>query len=239
MAFTRITANVQNISALSDEPNIDDGLSAAQLKAKFDKAGVDIKAGTNNLMSELEDTTAAKNIGADALDVSDTSDNTVQDKLEYLQTEMQSITQGAVADGSITAAKLATDSVTTAKIEDGAITDTKLGSSVTDLLDAKAEISVSSYTGDGTYGSANPNQLTFTKAPKAVIIPCDMATKNMIGLCITTSMSGDLRYVVNTTQKTIKVTWSNSNQTLEWYSTSNATDQLNKNSTVYPYIVIY
>lgn len=158
MAFTRITANVQNISALSDEPNIDDGLSAAQLKAKFDKAGVDIKAGVNNLISELEGTTAAANIGASALDAGDTSDDTVQGKLEYLQNEMQSITQGAVADGSITAAKLAANSVTSAKLD----------STVTSLINGKAEITVGSYTGTGSNNTANTINLGFQ--PTAVMV---------------------------------------------------------------------
>ena len=241
MAFTKITANVQNISALGDEPNVDDGLSASQLKAKFDKAGVDIKAGVNNLIDELADTTAAANIGADALDVSDTSDNTVQDKLEYLQTEMQSITQGAVADGSITAAKLASDAVTTAKIDDGAVTDTKLDSSVTDLIDAKAEIAKSTYTGDGTYGSANPTTLTFTKAPKAVVLPFYIkgSVKNFIPIIITPEMDGNISYPAEGQTRQLNITWSNSNLNLEWYSTQSEYVQLNANGKIYPYIVIY
>jgi hypothetical protein len=43
MAFTRLENDVANISKLSDRPNQNDGLSAAQLKGRFDKAGVDIK----------------------------------------------------------------------------------------------------------------------------------------------------------------------------------------------------
>jgi hypothetical protein len=43
MAFTRLENDIANISKLSDRPNQNDGLSAAQLKGRFDKAGIDIK----------------------------------------------------------------------------------------------------------------------------------------------------------------------------------------------------
>lgn len=41
--ITNLTANVNNIQGLSDRPNTADGLTAQQLKEKFDKAGSDIK----------------------------------------------------------------------------------------------------------------------------------------------------------------------------------------------------
>jgi alpha-D-ribose 1-methylphosphonate 5-triphosphate diphosphatase PhnM len=43
MAFTKVTADPANIAALADRPKQNNGLSAAQVKAKFDKAGVDLK----------------------------------------------------------------------------------------------------------------------------------------------------------------------------------------------------
>ena len=52
--LTNLTASVNNIQALSDEPS-NDGLTAAELKAKFDKAGADIKTFINDsLINELE-----------------------------------------------------------------------------------------------------------------------------------------------------------------------------------------
>lgn len=54
MAYTRFNTDVENVSHLSDLPNEEDGLSAAALKAVFDKAGVDIKDFINNtLIPEL------------------------------------------------------------------------------------------------------------------------------------------------------------------------------------------
>lgn len=53
--LTNLTANVNNIQALSDRPNTADGITAQQLKEKFDKAGADIKDWANNtLIEELE-----------------------------------------------------------------------------------------------------------------------------------------------------------------------------------------
>ena len=53
--ITNLTANVNNIQALSDRPNTADGITSQQLKEKFDKAGADIKDYVNNtLITELE-----------------------------------------------------------------------------------------------------------------------------------------------------------------------------------------
>lgn len=55
MALTKLTANVNNIQALSDRPNLTDGLTSAELKQRFDKAGADIKEYINDtLTSELD-----------------------------------------------------------------------------------------------------------------------------------------------------------------------------------------
>jgi hypothetical protein len=53
--LTNLTANVNNIQALSDRPNTADGITSQQLKERFDKAGGDIKDYINNtLIEELE-----------------------------------------------------------------------------------------------------------------------------------------------------------------------------------------
>ena len=43
MAFTKLTQDLNYISALDDEPNDVGGLSASELKAAFDAAANDIK----------------------------------------------------------------------------------------------------------------------------------------------------------------------------------------------------
>lgn len=53
--ITDLTANVNNIQALSDRPNTADGITAQQLKERFDKAGADIKTYINSsLITQLE-----------------------------------------------------------------------------------------------------------------------------------------------------------------------------------------
>ena len=65
MGFNRLTKSVLNISGLPDRVQN----QASALKALFDQAGVDIKEALNALMSELEASTSASNIGADVTSV--------------------------------------------------------------------------------------------------------------------------------------------------------------------------
>lgn len=59
MALTKLTADVNNIQALSDRPNEIDGLTSSQLKEKYDKAGADIKSYINNTLTSELDTALA------------------------------------------------------------------------------------------------------------------------------------------------------------------------------------
>lgn len=52
MALTKLTANLNNIQALSDRPNASDGLTADELKERFDRAGNEIKSYINNTLTE-------------------------------------------------------------------------------------------------------------------------------------------------------------------------------------------
>jgi hypothetical protein len=55
MALTKLTADLDNIQALSDKPNEIEGLTADQLKEKFDKGANDIKDYINDtLIDELD-----------------------------------------------------------------------------------------------------------------------------------------------------------------------------------------
>lgn len=60
MAYTLFTADVENISGLSDLPNTEEGYTSAQLKAIFDKAGKDIKTFLNGSLIPELDVGAAK-----------------------------------------------------------------------------------------------------------------------------------------------------------------------------------
>ena len=81
MSLTKLTKDMGIISKLEDEPNDVGGLTAAQLKARFDEAGEAVKAYLNDtLLAELAAPTAADALGA-ALNG---EDMTVQQALDLL-----------------------------------------------------------------------------------------------------------------------------------------------------------
>lgn len=110
----------------------------------------------------------------------------------------------------------------------------------------KARIDTGSYTGTGTYGSSNPNSLTFDFEPKLIVIkntssnvvrsyfmvfvrPCPFA---LIVRARATKSGGDACY-----GNTVYVTWSGN--TVSWYSESSSEWQGNYSSTeTYYYIAI-
>lgn len=109
MALTKYTASTAIIAALADLPNATDGLTAAQLKAKFDENPEAFKTFVNTLIDQLESTTDSSS-GADqigATSITDLTGNTVQALLESLKALVDS--QLPTPDGSITNTKLATD----------------------------------------------------------------------------------------------------------------------------------
>lgn len=56
MALTKFREATNNISSLSDRPNEIDGLTSAELKERFDKAGTDLKEYINTvLIPELDE----------------------------------------------------------------------------------------------------------------------------------------------------------------------------------------
>ena len=105
MSFTRSTTDVNVHRNMPDYPT-GAGISASELKAAFDSEAEGLQDDLNRLEDELEETTAAGSIGADALAEGDESDGNVQAKLEYLQGEIQEATLGQIPDGTITEAKL-------------------------------------------------------------------------------------------------------------------------------------
>lgn len=52
MALSKMTTPVHNIQDLSDLPNATDGLTAAELKERFDRAGMDLKDYLNATLTE-------------------------------------------------------------------------------------------------------------------------------------------------------------------------------------------
>lgn len=137
MAFSTLNDDLNVIQALSNEPNDAgaEGLSPEELKAKFDEAANIIKRWVNiTHLAELAAASAAGKIGFDDSNLDDINAETVQEAIVAIYESAQGITQGAVADGSITATKLANGSVTHAKlaanaVEAGNIKDGEVGAS--------------------------------------------------------------------------------------------------------------
>jgi hypothetical protein len=81
MSLSKLTKDLAVIQKLDDEPNDVGGLTAAQLKGKFDEAGEAIKEFLNeSLLPELDSPQAADNLGA----VLSGEEMTVQQALETL-----------------------------------------------------------------------------------------------------------------------------------------------------------
>ena len=117
MALTRFTGDADVISQLSNQPNDNDGLSASQLKAKFDQFGSVFKNYLNNtLIPELE---SAINAAAGGISPSGFSGS-------------------LLLDGTISASKLSntsgSEAVRTDVVRNGAITEPKLSSALQTLL---------------------------------------------------------------------------------------------------------
>lgn len=94
MAITELSTDLGIISALNDEPNDVSGLSAAQLKAKFDE-------GPNGIKTYLNETLIPE-LDAEHLPYLYGSSNTIKDTMEQLAA-------GVMPDESVTEAKLSSD----------------------------------------------------------------------------------------------------------------------------------
>ena len=135
MALTQYTEDTAIIAALADQPNDSDGLTAAQLKAKFDENAANIKTYINDtLLAELESITADSS-GADQIGYAGDIPAVVNIKaaLDLIYSAGSgsippddSITTAKIADANVTTAKIADEAVTTGKIADAAVTTEKM-----------------------------------------------------------------------------------------------------------------
>ena len=197
--LTKLLADLYIISLLDDEPNDVGGRSSAELKAKFDEAANTIKTYINEtLIPELAGANGAESVGIDTVPGL-TGANTVQAALAKIEEQMAEMTQGAVADESITTAKLAALAVTSArlaaaavetdKIKDGAVTSVKLAdlavtaARLADLAVETAKIKDKAVTttkiadkavttaqlGDASVGTAQLDALSVTAAKLATL----------------------------------------------------------------------
>lgn len=138
MSLPKFNKDIKIISKLDDEPNDVGGLSANELKAKFDEAGTLIKAFINDtLLPYLESVSGAGDIGiANISGLNNAA--TVQEALQELKTQLNNMSTGSIPDRSLTGKKLiagavgtdelANASVTSGKIANGSVNDSKIAS---------------------------------------------------------------------------------------------------------------
>ena len=104
MSIPMMKKDLAIIQKLSDLPNVTDGLSAAELKAKFDEAGLAIQSWINDsLLPALK----AENLpftGSDQLNAAD-----VQEAIEMVFEQVRGASSGTIANGSVTKEKLASE----------------------------------------------------------------------------------------------------------------------------------
>ena len=125
MAFTRVPNTSKLVQQLTNTPNTMEGMDPSKLKEWFDDLGVDIRTYLNStLLSELEGTGAAANIGISS--ITGLTAATVQAALAEIYTALGNATTGSLPNGSVTEAKLANLAVTTAKLGGLAVTTAKI-----------------------------------------------------------------------------------------------------------------
>jgi hypothetical protein len=166
MALTTFNDDLNIISKLADEPNLDDGLTAAEFKGKFDEAGNRIKTYINgtlkNAVDGLADGTGladgavtTEKIADGAVRTVKLNDGAVTSTKIYTDAVTESkiyagaVTEGKIRDGAVTEGKIADGAVTTDKIDDGAVGTDKLADSAvrTVKINDGAVTSVKIYTG--------------------------------------------------------------------------------------------
>lgn len=146
MALTPFNEDIEIISKLADLPNDTEGLSPAELKERFDRAGKLLKEYINGvLLTELGGASAAGSLGVGAVNGTDMG-ATIQAVLDALAAQIVEATLGSIPDRSIgeskfadlavstralselavTAAKIASGAVTAEKIATGAVTAAKI-----------------------------------------------------------------------------------------------------------------
>ena len=117
--------------------------------------------------------------------------------------------------------------------------DSGVNSEISDVLaqlGTKAEIVYGSYTGTGTYGSANPSTLAFASKPLFIVI---RAAEGNFGTGADQKMilvygSTWCKSVDTSSNSHNFVTWSGNS--VSWYCTNSAYNQMNQSEIVYRYV---
>lgn len=97
------------------------------------------------------------------------------------------------------------------------------------------QIEMGSYTGTGTYGSSNPNSLTFSFSPKILYLLSDVDQYLLFTFLIATATHAASR-IYNGSAYTLYVTWSEN--AVSWYGKTSGSEQFNASGNTYYYVAI-
>ena len=152
-----------------------------------------------------------------------TGDPTVDDALKELQTKKAALASPALT-GTPTA-PTAANGTTTTQIATTAFVQDAINNASKQI----SRIETGSYTGDGTYGQANPCSITFTGNVPAFVIIAGYVYQ-----------WGELSFRVWSGNSTVIESVTVNDHTMTWYyaSASSATEQLNASGVTYNYIGI-
>ena len=125
-ALPELTNAFNYISLLSDLPNDTGGLTAAELKAKFDQAGQELKEWINSTFTPAIE--SAIDAAAEGVPTGGKIDTERIRDLAIITAKLGdlAVTTAKLADYAVTTEKLANRAVETDKLEDGAVTGVKL-----------------------------------------------------------------------------------------------------------------
>lgn len=193
MAISEFDTDMNIIQQLSDEPNDVDGLAAAELKAKFDEGGNALKTYINGTLipgteTEIDAKVSAAELASGNIPVGGTSGQTLVKNSDTDYDAGWGIPSIDIAHGGTGAstAEAALDNLISALSTVTPVSGDKFpflsvagGTSGSVTLEnlfkafetlGALKTAITSYTGTGTYGSANPSSLTFDFKPEIVII---------------------------------------------------------------------
>ena len=104
------------------------------------------------------------------------------------------------------------------------------------------KIATGTYTGTGTYGSSNPNSLTFDFGPKIVffgrVVPSSGYWGYGSAIMVKQEDGGSNYTFVGGTSSTSRVMYVFNGKTIEWYSSGDQDHQLNAIGTTYSYLAL-
>lgn len=141
MSLSIFNGDTDVISALGDTPPVDDDLTPAQFKSKFDLAAGRIKTYINTVLVPYINNTLLAKITGTAGVLKTTSGGAVSagqiaradiadSAVSTAQIQNRSITAEKIGSYQITANELAADCVETSRVKNGAVTDAKVGGNV-------------------------------------------------------------------------------------------------------------